>query len=315
MRLIDKLIKPPKEKYNLIQLPLLQKFLKKKTKNVFTFTVDTGFYRALAFNKDYERVLPYIEKTYPEEISFDEALQDFSKEFVKIKEIGINLKNFKFGTYIPSRYGLLKIYNFPRTLNKIELLKSVELYIQQEISESFAEKEVVYSYDILPTKSNEPYRVLTVIVEKEIVDKLYNWSIEQGIELNLISYEPVGLINLGLYKNLPEPFAILYTDVNKILMLSYQKDRILYEEFSINLTPGNIAEDILNLVIWDIRNYIVLNDIGNIYLAGIILENEEITQYFLEKLPIFGIVSIDIFPEHFALLYILGERLLHGKVF
>ena len=316
MRLIDKLpvLKPPQEKYNLIDTSKIKNLIPSRSKTAFTFVIDNMFYRALSFDSHYRKVLPFLEKNYPEETPFEEVLQDFTREVNEIRtKYNVDFKKFKVGTYIPTRYGLLKIYNFPRTLGKVELLHSIELYIQQEIAENFPEKEVVYSYDILPTEKDEPYRVLITIVEKEIVDKLTEWSLMNGMDIDIISFEPVTLINLGLYKKLPEPFSILYTDINKILILSYQKDRILYEEFSFLFSPDNIAEDVANLIIWDIRNYIVLNDLGNIYLAGIVTEYEHLMQYFLEKLPIFGIVTIDKFPERFALLYILGERLIHGK--
>jgi type IV pilus assembly protein PilM len=316
MRLIDKLplLKPPEEKYNLIDTSKITTLIGRRNKVAFTFVIDNMFYRSLTFDSKYRKVLPNFEKSYPEETPFEEVLNDFTKELNEIKQkYNVDFKKFKVGTYVPTRYGLLKIYNFPKTLKKVELLRSIELYIQQDIAENFPEKEVVYSYDILPTERDEPYRVLITIVEKELVDKLYEWSINNGIDLDIISFEPVTLINLGLYKNLPEPFSILYTDINKILVLSYQKDRILYEEFSFIFSPDSIAEDVANLIIWDIRNYIVLNDLGNIYLAGIVTEYEHLMQYFLEKLPIFGIVTIDKFPERYSLLYILGERLLHGK--
>ena len=315
MRLIDKLpfVTPPEDRYVLLPKGGVFKpsLLGRREKKVFPFAVDSLFYRGLAFNKEYKTLFPPFERVYPEEVSIEHVLEDLSREIENIR-LEHDLKGVKFGTYIPTRYGLIKIYNFPRVIKRAELYQSIELYIQQDINENFPGKEVTYAYDILQTDKDEPYRVLITIVETDILRLLEEWAERVGIVLDLISYEPVCLINLGLLKRLPQPFTILYTDINKILILSYQKDRILYEEFSYIFSAENIAEDVLNLIIWDIRNYIVLNDLGNIYLAGIVTEYEHLMQYFLEKLPIFGIVSIDKFPERYSLLYTLGERLLNA---
>ncbi|HIC09515.1 MAG TPA: hypothetical protein EYO62_05645 [Aquificales bacterium] len=316
MRLIDKLpmVHPPEDRYTLI--PASKGFkpflLGGRTKQVFPFAVDNLFYRGIAFNKKYKPIVKPFEKVYPEETSIDVVLEDLKEEIENIKEsLEIPLNKFKFGTYIPTRYGFLKIYSLAKNVSKAELIRTIELYIEEDINENFPGKEVVYAYDFLKTEKDEPYRVLITIVESEIIQKLETWAENIGIRLDIISYEPICLINLGLLKGLPIPFTILYTDVNKILVLAYQKDRILYEEFSYVFSPDKMAEDVLNLIIWDIRNYIVLNDLSNIYLAGVVTEYEHLMEYFLEKLPIFGIVSIDVFPERYSLLYTLGERLLN----
>lgn len=317
MRLIDKLpfLEPPKEKYSL--LPPLNKlnipFLGKKEKIVFPFVVDTVFYRGICFNNKYQILLKPFEKVYPEETTFEEVLMHFKEELRELTAQKPKLfTNTSFGTYIPAQFGLVKIYTFPKGIKKSELIQSIELYIQEEISGNFPHTEVLYSYDILDRNENEPYRVLVTIVESEIVRKIEEVFEAVGLKLDVISYEPVCVINLGLLKGLPEPFTILYTERNKILIVSYRRDNIIYETFSYLFSEDKITEDLLNLIIWDIRNFIVLNDIGNIYLAGIVTEYEHLTEFFLEKLPIFGIVSIDKFSERYALTYILGERLLNA---
>ncbi|RTZ70473.1 MAG: hypothetical protein DSZ30_00715 [Aquificaceae bacterium] len=307
-------MEPPREKYNL--LPPLNKLklplLSKREKVVFPFVVDTVFYRGLSFNSNYQTLIKPFERTYPEETTIEEVLEHLKEE---LKELMVQkpklFANAVFGTYIPARFGLVRIYTFPKTIKRNELIQSVDLYIQEDISENFPHTEVLYSYDILDSNENEPYRVLVTVVESEIIRKIEEVFEELGLELEVISYEPVCLINLGLLKGLPEPFTILYTERNKILIVSYRRDNILYETFSYLFSEDKVAEDLLNLIIWDIRNYIVLNDISNIYLAGIVTEYEHLTEFFLEKLPIFGIVSIDKFPDRYALTYTLGERLLN----
>ena len=111
-------------------------------------------------------------------------------------------------------------------------------------------------------------------------------------------------------EQLPHPFAILYTDYTKIVLLAYQEGRIIYEIFPFFFSEDLIqsSED-LNMLIWDIRNYIVLNDINNIFLGGLIVEYGNLTEYFLERLPIFGIISSKKVPDRFSLIYTLAERL------
>jgi len=316
MRIIDKLIPPPPDKR--ILLPKLEEFhlprlgLKRKTQKVFTFAFDSMFYRGLGFNNRYETFIKPFEKIFPEESSIDDVLIELKEEVRNFVVEGLLTPEVKIGTYIPTKYGLLRTYTFPRTIKKSELLQSVELYIEQDIAENFPNTEVLYAYDILESEPDAPYRVLVVIVETEIVRKVENLFAEFNLSLDLISFEPICVINLGLLKNLPQPFAILYTDVNKILIVYYRKDTVLYESFSFLFTGEEIPEDVLNLVLWDIRNYIVLNDINNIFLAGIVTEYEPLMDFFLERLPIFGIITIDKFPERYALTYTLGERLLNG---
>jgi len=313
MRLIDKVITPPQKRYTLIPYNLLSKLSfsrRKKTKNVFTFFVDSNFYRILSYDSNYQPLIPPTEKTFVDEVPLEQELIEIGEFVTQLKE-KVDIRNVSFGTYVPSQYGLLRLYTFPGNLSKNEVLQALNLYIQQEIEETYRDKNVVYSYAFLDRKSDEPYRVLVAIVEKEPINTLLAWADSYGINLDVISFEPTCLINLGFLKNLPQPFSILYTDINKIILLSYQRDRVLYEVFPYLFSHDETFEDTLNMLIWDIRNYIVLNDLTNLFLAGIVVEYENITQYFLERLPIFGIISIDVFPNRYSLLYTLGERLLH----
>ena len=58
-----------------------------------------------------------------------------------------------------------------------------------------------------------------------------------------------------------------------------------------------------------IRNFDALNDVNNIFLGGLIVEYGNLTEYFLERLPIFGIISSKKVPDRFSLIYTLAERL------
>lgn len=319
MRFIDKLgvVKPPQDRY--ILLPRgwkLKKFLQfGKQKNVFPFAVESVFYRGVAFDNELQLLIKPIEKKYSEELLIERILKEFGEELDKIgKKYHLNWDNFSFGTYVPTRYGFTKIYTFPKTLSGDELIQAIELYIQEDISENFSGKEedVVYTYDFLKSEKDEPHRVLAVVISSDVVSKFQSWAQSLGLKLDLISYEPICLINFGLSRNLPQPFTIIYTDLNKVLIVSFQKDKILYEEFSYILSPENLGEEMLNLIIWDIRNYIVLNDLDNIYLAGLIVEHKQLLENFLEKLPIIGVLSLDRLPERYTLLHTLGERMLNA---
>jgi len=313
MRIIDKLpfISPPQDRYTLfssISIPSVRK----KNQQVFSFAIDSPFYRGLGFDKSYKPFIKPFEKIFPEDTPIDELFQHFEEELKKYVNNNLLNPKVKIGTYIPTKYGLLKTYSFPRTLKKSEFLQSIELYIEQDISEHFSNTEVIYTYSILEGNKDEPYRVLVVIVERDFVLKIENLLHKFNLKADLISYEPICVVNLGLLKRLPQPFSILYTDINKILLVSFYKNHISYESFSFLFTGEKPNEDLLNLILWDIRNYIVLNNLNNIYLAGIVTEYEDITSIFLERLPIFGIITIDKFPNRFALTYTLGERLLNG---
>ncbi len=318
MRFIDKLgiVKPPEDKY--ILLPTNWKFKRvlKFGKNikVFPFAVESLFYRGLALNQNLTPLFNPIEKKYNEELLIEKVLKEFGSELENLREkYNLDFEEFLFGTYIPTRYGFTKIYKFPKVLTGDELIQAIELYIQEDIAENFAGKEsdMMYTYDFLKSEGEDAHKVLVVVISGEIVRKYQTWAETLNINLDVISYEPICLINFGLAKNLVQPFTIIYTDINKILIVSFQKEKILYEEFSYILSPETFDEELLNLIIWDIRNYIVLNDLDNIYIAGLVVEHKAILEQFLEKLPIIGILSLNSLPERFALLYTLGERLLN----
>ncbi len=311
MRLIDKFVSPPEEKYTLLPTTLPTWGGRKKNRIAFAFNIDTNFYRILSFDSNHKTIFEPVEKKFIEETSFDAMLAEVTIQLEDIRK-QVDEKFLRVGTYIPSHFGLLRMYTFPGNLNKKEVLQSLSLYIQQEIAETYKEKNVVYSYAFLSKGSaEEPYKILVTIVEKEPIDTLLNWAETNNIILDIISFELVCLLNLGLMKKLPKPFSILYTELNKIILFAYQNDRIIYEVFPYLFSTESGFEDTLNMLIWDIRNYIVLNDITNLFIAGIVVEHEALTQYFLERLPIFGIVSIEEFPQRYSLLYTLGERLLN----
>ena len=313
MRLIDKLIPPPQDKYILLptldinfNLPFLGKFKTNRTGRAISFAIEDSFIRILEKNTSSEKKFKFFEKLYTSHEPLEQklrAIEDYIKER--------NLTEVKIGTYIPSRYGIVRLYSFPSNLKKSEILKALELYIQEEISEIFSDKEVVYAYTILHPKKDEPYKTIVSIVEASYINVLNNWASNANLNLKIISYEPICILNFGFLNRLPIPFTIIYTEYNKILIISYSKNRLSYEIFTYSFDIERISEDSLNMLIWDLRNYIVLNDLSNIFLSGIILEYTHLIEYFLERLPIFGLLTLDNIPERYSLLYTLAERLVH----
>lgn len=319
MRFIDKLgiVQPPEDKYVLLPKNWKLKDLLKFSKSVkiFPFAVESVFYRGLAFDQNLTPLFDPIEKKYNEELLIEKVLKEFGDELEALRrKHNLNFEEFLFGTYVPTRYGFTKIYKFPKVLSGDELIQAIELYIQEDIAENFAGKEsdVIYTYDFLKSEEEDSHKVLVVVISGEVVRKYQTWAETLNINLGVISYEPICLINFGLAKDLVQPFTIIYTDINKVLIVSFQKDKILYEEFSYILSPETIDEELLNLIIWDIRNYIVLNDLDNIYISGLVVEHKSLLEEFLEKLPIIGILSLESLPERYTLLYTLGERLLNA---
>ena len=306
MRLIDKLLLKvtQPEKYTL--LPPVAIDLLNREKNVFAFSYNKNLLRALALNSKRKTLLEPFEHFSPEEIPEEEAIELLKKYMEQI-----NIKNLKVGTYIPTVEGILRMYTYPATLSKQELLKSLELYIHQEIAEVYSNKEVTYKYIILPRKEDEPYKVLVAIVESEALNKVKRFAAALGIELDIVSYEPVCILNFAFLKGLYSDFSILYTDYTKVILLTYKGNNLFYENFYYNYQPELLNSAEFNDLIWNIRNYIVINDISNIFLAGLFVEDERVLEIIMEKIPIFGILSPENVPDRFSLLYTLSERLIY----
>jgi type IV pilus assembly protein PilM len=311
MRLIDNLIPfEPPQKYTLVP-PTLLNFLTKE-RNVFSFQSTKRYIRTLGMNHREEIILKPFEEFSPAELREDEIIEILKEQVDKFKKTTKGKKQY-YATFIPAQQGILRMYTFPPNMKKSEVMQALELYIQQEISNVYSNTDVLYRYTIMKNSKDEPYRIFVTIVERSAVEELQNIAQRLDIELDVISYELVVLLNFGFLNELPEPFAILYTDYTKIILLAYQRDRLLYEIFPFYFSPEikEVTED-LNMLIWDLRNYIVLNDITNIFLAGVVLEYEEFTEFFLERLPIFGIVSPKKVKERFSLVYTLAERVIHA---
>jgi len=307
MRLIDKLIlkftKP--EKYVLLP-PIALNFLPKE-KNLFTYFYDKNLLRAAVFNRNGEPILEPFEKFSPEGISEEEAVELLRNYISNLED-----KKLKTATYIPVREGMLRLYTYPATLTESEMLKSLKLYIQQEISELYSDKEVIYKYTFLPRIEEEPYKILAAIVEINALNKIKNFAAKLGIELDIVSYEPICILNFAYLKGLTSDFSILYTDYTKLILLAYNQNRILYEVFYYNYSPNLLDSEEFNNLIWNIRNYIVINDLSNIFLTGLYVENPQIVEIIMDKLPIFGILSLESVPDRFTLLYTLSARLAHA---
>jgi len=306
MRLIDKLVFKITKPQKYILLPPAAINLLSRKNSVFAFSIDKNLIRALALNEEDKLILEPFEYFSFDEISEEEAI-------TKLKQYTeqVNLKDLKIGTYIPTAEGLLRMYTYPANLTKQELLKSLELYIHQEIAEVYSNKEVIYKYTILPRKDEEPYKVLVAIIEAEALNKVKSLASTLGVELDIVSYEPVCILNFGFLKGLDSDFSILYTDYTKVILLTYKDNNLFYEVFYYKYQQNLALSEEFNDLIWNIRNYIVINDLSNIFLAGLFVEDEKILEIIMEKIPIFGILSPEIIPERFSLLYTLSERLIH----
>jgi hypothetical protein len=307
MRLIDKLLlkvtKP--EKYTL--LPPVAINLLTREKNVFAFSYDKNLIRALVLNKERKPLLEPFEHFGSDEIPEEEATK-LLKQYIE----QINVKNIKVGTYIPTYEGILRMYTYPANLTKQELLKSLEIYIHQEIAEVYSNKEVVYKYTILPRKADEPYKVLVAVIESEALNRIKNFAAALGVELDIVSYEPVCILNFAFLKGLYSDFSILYTDYGKVILLTFKSSNLFYEVFYYTYQDNLLNSEEFNDLIWNIRNYIVINDFSNIFLAGLFVEDERVLEIIMEKIPIFGILSSEDIPDRFSLLYTLSARLIHA---
>jgi len=141
------------------------------------------------------------------------------------------------------------------------------------------------------------------------LDLIKNFAAKLGIELDIVSYEPICLLNLAFLKGLTGDFSLLHTDYTKLVIISYTQSRIFHEVFYYNYSSNLLESEEFNNLVWNIRNYIVINDLTNIFLTGLYVENPQILEIVMEKLPIFGILSLEEIPERYSLLYTLSVRL------
>jgi type IV pilus assembly protein PilM len=157
--------------------------------------------------------------------------------------------------------------------------------------------------------------VALVLARAESVNRLANLISSAGLKPEIIDYEVLVIVNYGIYHKLALPFSILYIDYDYSILLTYNSSNISYSvihwdylEYIKKAESHSTSEELLENFVAEVRNLIVINDIFNVYIAGVILGNQSFLDYMLENLPILGLLDAGELPPNFFVPYILSLR-------
>ncbi len=209
--------------------------------------------------------------------------------------------------------GMLKLYKFPSSMPKNDLIEAIKWHIYTETQQ--IKDETVYDYYFLDRGSDDKHiRVIITIARKHSVDNLQNRLIKLGLKPKIIDYEVIAIINYGLMNNLPTPFAILNIDYCCGLLVYFSKTSLSYNrvEFDYLHYKETGHEDALEAFLVDVRNLLVLNEISNIYLAGPVIEDERTLEAIMTNLPVLGMLDLEDMRPSFIIPYALSVRGLEG---
>ncbi len=205
--------------------------------------------------------------------------------------------------------GFLQYIRYPATLSRKDLINSIDWAVKRKQAE--IGEETFYDYYIIKEEAEDKnIGVVTVFARKDVVNNLQKLIEGAGLNLKILDYEIVALINYGLMENLPKPFSILYVDYDYFVLVSYTGNFINYSFMHINLDSYIKTEDvdILENFFAEVRNHLVVGDILNVYLAGPILEEKQMLDMIMENLPIIGLLDLPNLKPGFLIPYILCRR-------
>jgi len=263
---------------------------------------------ALQVGQRFIRLLKSGEKPSfpPQEVIFEDG--DENKKITVLKDL-VN----KFGiqgegviTCIPATDGMLKLYKYPSTISQKDLENAINWIVKKESAE--IKEETVYDYFIL--RDEKVLNVALVMARAESVNRLANLIHSVGLKPEIVDYEVLAIANYGIYHKLSIPFSILYIDYDYSILLSYSSSNLVYSitHWSYWEYSKNNDEELLESFLAEIRNLIVINDISNIYIAGVALADESFLERLLENLPVIGILDVGELPPNFFVPYILNIR-------
>jgi len=168
----------------------------------------------------------------------------------------------------------------------------------------------VHDYFIL--RDNKVLNVVLVMARAESVKKLTNLIRSVGLEPEIVDYEILAIVNYGIYYNLPVPFSILYIDYDYSILVTYSASNlgysVIYWSFWDYIKTKNKDAELLESFFTEVRNLIVINDIPNIYVAGVALSDEGFVESLLENLPVLGLLDAGELPPNFFIPYMLSIR-------
>jgi len=295
---------------------VLEKLRKKKIRISlpFSFSPKTSlsiyltpyFVRILEVDKD---GLPTFE---PVEINWYGKSEEEKINILKEKVKELKLEGKKAHTCITARNGILKLNKYPVLLSKKDLEAAIETYVNAE-KENLKE-ESVYDYYVWETEDKK-YKILAfVIARKSVYDNLKNIVQKAGLELGIVDYEVITIINGGLLFNLKIPFAILYMDLHESVFVYYTEHSVTYTilNFSLNEYLESKDETLLEDLFVEVKNQLLMNEVNTLYLAGKAIEHDDVLEKVLTNLPVLGPIEPEYVPASFYIPYILAIRGLEG---
>ncbi len=223
------------------------------------------------------------------------------------------LKGKKAHTCITAKNGILKIQKYPANLAKADLEEAIKTFIQVE-KENLREESIAdyYMWD----SDDGNYRIVAlVIVRKLVYEKLKEMIEKAGLELGIVDFEVTAIVNGGLEFNLRKPFAILYVDYHESIFVYYTGTSIVYNILSFSMKDYLETKD--NLLLEDflieVRNILTVNEVTAMYLAGKVIENNELLDVLMTNLPILSLLEPENLKASFFVPYILSIRGIEGK--
>jgi len=280
-------------------------FKVKGAKNYLALQVGKSFIRLLELGKDEKPIFQ------PQEIIFEDG--DENKKYSALKGIvaEYGLRGHGVIAALPATDGILKLYKYPSKISQKDLNTAIEWVIKRETSQ--IKEETVYDYFIL--RGEDATSVALVLARAESVKRLTNLISSAGLKPEIIDYEVLAIVNYGIYHKFALPFSILYVDYDYSILLTYSLSNISYSvinwdylEYSKKAGSSSTSEELLENFIAEVRNLIVINDISNVYIAGVGSGNESFTEYILENLPILGLLDAGELPPNFFIPYTLSLR-------
>ncbi len=293
------------EKIRSVKLP--QFSLGRGSKTSLSFYITPELLRILEIDQEKKPVFQPVEHIW--EGKSDEEKLKILRRYIN----RYNLKGKKVHTCITAKNGILKIQKYPASLPRADLEEAIKTFIQIE-KENLREESVADYY--MWNSDDGNYRIVAfVIVRKLVYEKLKELIEKAGLELGIVDFEITAIVNGGLEFNLKKPFAVLYIDYHESVFVYYTGTSIVYNilGFSMKDYLENKDELLLQDFLIEVRNILTVNEVTAMYLAGKVIENNELLDVLMTNLPILSLLEPEGMKASFFVPYILCVRGLEGK--
>ncbi|NPB07701.1 MAG: pilus assembly protein PilM [Aquificae bacterium] len=220
----------------------------------------------------------------------------------------LGLKGKKAHTCITAKNGILKIQRFPASLPKKDLEEAIKTFV--EVEKANIKEESLHDYYIWDAEENKFKIVTLVIVRRSVFERLKELIEKAGLELGIVDYEITAIVNGGLSFNLRKPFAILYVDYHESVIVYYTGQTIVYNLLNFTLRDYMHTKDeyMLEDLLVEVRNILTVNEINAIYLAGMVIEQDDILDILMTNLPILSLLEPEHMKASFFIPYVLSLR-------